>query len=107
MLFHGDWNRSGTGHTACIVDRTGQVIVHLVARHDVSRLSELLVRLRRVAAPAGCPTLSVGRPADRRSLVEAGQRARIKPEVLKSLPSSLERRRIRAPRAIPSCWRKS
>ena len=85
MLFHGDWNRSGTGHTACIVDRTGQVIVHLVARHDVSRLSELLVRLRRVAAPAGLPN-AVGWPSGLigAALVEAGQRARIKPEVLKS-----------------------
>jgi hypothetical protein len=85
ILFHGDWNRSGTGHTACIVDWIGQVIVRLVARHDVSRLSDLLARFRRVAAPAVLP-IAVGWPSGRigAALVEAGQRARIKPEVLKS-----------------------
>ena len=59
MLFHGDWNQSGTGHTACIVDRIGQVIVRLVARHDVSRLSELLVRLSRYHRRPPAPRLAV------------------------------------------------
>jgi hypothetical protein len=51
----------------------------------VSGLSELLARLRRVAAPAGLP-IAVGWPSALigAALVEAGHRVRINPDLLRS-----------------------
>ena len=56
----------------------------MVARHDVSGLSDLLARLRRVAVPAGLP-IAVRWPSGLigAALVKAGHRVRINPEVLK------------------------
>jgi hypothetical protein len=62
--FHGGPNWCGAGHAVRIVERTGQIIVRLVARHDVSGPSGLIGVV----------------------LVEAGHRVRINLDVLMCRP---------------------
>jgi transposase len=55
-----DWG--GANHAICIVDGTGRIVARLDVRHDASGLSDMAVRLKRIAPPAELP-IAIERPS--------------------------------------------
>jgi transposase len=62
MPFYAGLDWGGASHAACIVDETGRVVARLDVRHDASGLSDMAVRLQRIAAPAELP-IAIERPS--------------------------------------------
>jgi transposase len=52
MPFHAGLDWGGESHAVCIVDGTGRIVGRLDVRHDASGLSDMVVRLQRIAPPA-------------------------------------------------------
>lgn len=62
MPFHAGLDRGGESHAACIIDGTGRIVARLDVRHDASGLSDMAVRLQRIAPPAELP-IGIERPS--------------------------------------------
>ena len=55
MPFHAGLDWGGESHAVCIVDGTAHIVGRLDVRHDASGLSDMVVRLQRIAPPAELP----------------------------------------------------
>jgi transposase len=62
MPFHAGLDWGGESHAVCIVDGTGRIVARLDVRHDASGLSDMVVRLQRIAPPAELP-IAIERPS--------------------------------------------
>jgi transposase len=62
MPFYAGLDWGGASHAACIVDETARVVARLDVRHDASGLSDMTVRLQRIAPPAELP-IAIERPS--------------------------------------------
>jgi transposase len=62
MPFHAGLDWGGESHAVCIVDETGRIVARLDVRHDASGLSDVVVRLQRIAPPAELP-IAIERPS--------------------------------------------
>jgi transposase len=62
MPFHAGLDWGGASHAVCIIDGTGRIVARLDVRHDASGLSEMVVRLQRIAPPAELP-IAIERPS--------------------------------------------
>jgi transposase len=62
MPFHAGLDWGGESHAVCIVDGTGRIVGRLDVRHDASGLSDMVVRLQRIAPPAELP-IAIERPS--------------------------------------------
>ena len=62
MPFHVGLDWGGASHAACIIDETGRIVARLDVRHDASGLSDMMIRLRRIAPAAELP-IAIERPS--------------------------------------------
>jgi transposase len=62
MPFYAGLDWGGASHAACIVDETGRIVARLDVRHDASGLSDMAVKLQRIAPPAELP-IAIERPS--------------------------------------------
>jgi transposase len=62
MPFYAGLDWGGASHAVCIIDETGRIVTRLDVRHDASGLSDMAIRLRRIAPPAELP-IAIERPS--------------------------------------------
>ena len=62
MPFYAGLDWGGESHAVCIVNGTGRIVGRLDVRHDASGLSDMVVRLQRIAPPAELP-IAIERPS--------------------------------------------
>jgi transposase len=62
MPFHVGLDWGGASHAACIIDETGRIVGRLDVCHDASGLSDMMIRLRRIAPAAELP-IAIERPS--------------------------------------------
>ena len=62
MPFHAGLDWGGASHAVCIVDGTGRIVARFDVRHDAAGLADMVVRLKRITAPAELP-IAIERPS--------------------------------------------